>query len=330
MGKFVQVCAMGGCKIDQCDLKVAPSTEELKKARETLASWDNKKKKSCMASMAQWLKQHPDKIVATSRAGERQKYMEAFLVQQLKSSGVIAKRSEHTKERNIQVKKLDVMHHWSREKMDLELGKEKAEKYRLSGKLDHHPDPVTHEDCDIMRVWEVPEILKQTADMENTGHKISTMADATESELALMQEMGSPHTGITGSSTDLVANAEVKKEPLSQQEQEKQDFDEFVNSIDQSISKHQKQQAEVLALLKVATMTKYAEGLTTDLQKHKGRITSILKLLVKASTEIVDDKMWKKMSSAMQQITDMHTELMVAAKQFGIKCSSGGQKRKRP
>jgi hypothetical protein len=88
---------------------VKPSKIEIEDARRVLAQGE-KAQKSKMACMVAWLKNNPDAAASASRGDDRKRYLEAFLVQQMRAKGGIKTTSNEKTFQTRDDKKID--HHW--------------------------------------------------------------------------------------------------------------------------------------------------------------------------------------------------------------------------
>ena len=113
-------------KMAKTQLKnVAPTPDELKKAREVLEKAGEKGFRSKQQSMMQFMKDQPDGAVTASRGDERKRYIELFLVHQMRCQDAVKKVSVVKGEKNTDKKFID-LHWWSEETMDKEMGAMKA------------------------------------------------------------------------------------------------------------------------------------------------------------------------------------------------------------
>jgi hypothetical protein len=121
---------------------VQPTDEELTAARNTIANMSTKEQASKKASMMAFLKQHPDIKAINAKGAAKDPFVEKFHVYTMR-----CKQSEKkwTSDRGMVLsrKMIEQLHWWSAEKMDKELGDQKAAHWRNSGLLPTRPDKVT-------------------------------------------------------------------------------------------------------------------------------------------------------------------------------------------
>ena len=71
----------------------------------------------------------------------------------------------------------------------------------------------------------------------------------------------------------------------------------------------------------------FTDGLIVELNKHKGRVEGIVKIITRVITEEMRIKQWPTLKKGMSQIEARHNQLKEAASKHGAKFS--GQKSKR-
>ena len=129
--------------------------EELEKARALLKeknAEDHKKKKSLNNSMMQWLNKNKDCADNAAAASSKEKEREECLV---KFFAFQARANDPTKKvenaRTVSTNKVDFFE-WGKEKMDQELGPQRAQALRDSGKIKWIPCPHTGSQEEHMKV----------------------------------------------------------------------------------------------------------------------------------------------------------------------------------
>lgn len=259
---------------------VKPSPEELAKAKAILTSVDSKAKKSKMASMAHYLKEHPglNDEVTKSRGLDKQQYLENFLVHQLRlkqatkqsenSHEVVSKSSQHQKVRWL-----------SEEVMDREIGATKAAHWRASGKLASRADSVTGSTEAAFVEWACPEDWDEWMKGETNSYAIKTNAEADEDDHILLKEA----TGRGSSST--TSEVEVKAEEKTAEEKLEDRARQLVNDPRPTLRKFQDYKLECERLVELANGVKYADGIAQDASKLIPKVGKLLKLLTTMSTK---------------------------------------------
>ena len=177
-----------------------------------------------MACMSSFAKKLQDDGAICSRGDVRQRYLESYLVHQMReqeaSSEIVSSHTSSLKHNLHQ----DV-HWWSKEKMNLEIGGEKAEHWRQSGLIPSQPDSVTGSNEENHKEWGVPQNWARMtmADMRSLALTVSTNADEKDIELvkqsaSLIAPNDEDHKGIEETTE---ATPKIKIEPVDEEDEEK-------------------------------------------------------------------------------------------------------------
>ena len=146
-------------KLASCSLKkIDPTREEIEEALALIrgkSADDQKKKKALHSSMMQWLhknKEEGDNEAAIdSRKEERECYLVKFYAFQARSKDA-TRKVENVRSLSKQTQRIVEMHEWGKETMDQELGRERAESLRASGRINFKPCPLTGSTAEYMKV----------------------------------------------------------------------------------------------------------------------------------------------------------------------------------
>jgi hypothetical protein len=179
--------------------------------------------------MVHWLEQNPDDDVKASRGDQRQQYLIAYLVHQMRNKGAQkVVQNERVLAQNT-VKNTDT-YWWSKEQMDLQVGPKKSQTWRESGKLKSRPDSVTGSTEEHMLEWCVPVSWVRNSNEDGTSLKVKAEGEAGEAELELLE----------GAASDSAEVAKVvKQEQKSPEELEKEKCDALVKAADTNYRRFQ-------------------------------------------------------------------------------------------
>jgi len=134
-----------------------PTAEEIETARAVLSGMSEKELRARKGSLNYFIKQHlaANENAVETRGKDRDAILENFDVHQMRSK---AAKKEASSSRTVTKTKAkhEEIHRWSTEKMKLEVGSFKAQKWIDSGKLAWTADPITGEDDVAMREWHIP------------------------------------------------------------------------------------------------------------------------------------------------------------------------------
>ena len=192
--------------------ELAPTAEELHAARQVLAGASDKVLRAKMAAMSSWLKSNPDEVVKDSRGSDRRAYLEKFLVRQLRAKA-LEKNTTSSKTHVSSDASFKGVLWMAQEEMDDTIGPRKGKLWRESEKLPWAPCPVTGSTDDLLKVWGIPRNWQRMT--EEDFNKLETTATTEGSEAnAQMVDVG-----VDGQQA--VEQPEVKKEPLTPDEQKK-------------------------------------------------------------------------------------------------------------
>ena len=138
--------------------KVEPTREELEEALVFIrgaSAEEQKKKRALQSSMMQWLKQNMeegDNATAIDSRGEaREANLIKFYAFQTQSKET-KRKVESVRNLSKRKQKFVEMHEWGKETMDQELGRERAESLRASGRINFKPCPLTGSSAEYMKV----------------------------------------------------------------------------------------------------------------------------------------------------------------------------------
>ena len=146
-------------KLASCSLnKIDPTREEIEDALALIrgaSTEDQKKKRALHSSMMQWLhknKEEGDNEAAIdSRKEEREANLIRFYALQARAKET-TKKVESVRNLSKQTQRIVEMHEWAKETMDQELGRERAESLRASGRINFKPCPLTGSSAEHMKV----------------------------------------------------------------------------------------------------------------------------------------------------------------------------------
>jgi hypothetical protein len=281
----------------------------------------DKAQKSKMASMAAWLKTNGGENceAVTSRGDQRRKYLEAFLVHDLRS---------RTKTKTIETVKTksttddDVQDHywWSQEQMDKELGPEKSADWRTSQKLATRPDMLTGKDVDPFREYKVPRHMTRHAIGDHSSHSFKSTGVADEQYLALFFDMDAD--GAT--QQESVA---IKVEPKSTDDILAEQVKALKMDPKPAYRKIQDYMMQAKEIFHKCDDIPYAEKLGQDCGKHITKLKGIIKILDQMiAGQEYDDKQLPKLIKAIELADLQHMSIEKWSVKFGL--MQAGKKRK--
>ena len=146
-------------KLPPCKLSgIDPTREEIEEALAFIrgaSAEEQKKKRALQSSMMQWLKQNVEEgdnaTVIDSRGEEREANLVKFYAFQARSKEA-TRKVENVRSLSKQTQRIVEMHEWGKETMDQELGRERAESLRASGRINFKPCPLTGSSEEHMKV----------------------------------------------------------------------------------------------------------------------------------------------------------------------------------
>eukprot|EP00959_Pyramimonas_sp_CCMP1952_P414787 8690510-Pyramimonas_sp.AAC.1 len=200
--------------------EVQPTPEELEAAKKILAGCNSSQRRSKLTCMAHFLKNNPDHKAES----DRQAYLHYFIVHQLREKDVTKKSTSQYSQIDTTQKMKD-FYEWSAEKMDQEMGPQKAKGLRDSGKIKWQACSHTGSVEDHMKEWLVPISWKRLAEVESTGRTVTAEGEATEDDFQHLQSMNS--ISAAGSSS---GDVQIKQEPESE-------IDKLQKTINASLEK---------------------------------------------------------------------------------------------
>ena len=274
-----------------------------------------------MASMVHWLKDNPDEAIKTSRGEQRNNYLIAFLVHQLRSKGG-TKMSSNERVISNSSSSRDELHWWSQEKMDVEVGTMKGTTWRASGKLASRPDSITGSTEPHMMEWGVPVLWTQKSNDDGNTFKLKFEGEATDGCVELM--------GVASASGDGVEEIAVKKEPETDEEKVQKRCDLPKEGASTQVRRFQEFALESKMLASQADGTKYADGLISDNAKHLTKLNKAVKMLegILTGKPVNDDKI-PELVELMDGLATEHAEIAEWASKFGFIVGAKGSKRRK-
>jgi hypothetical protein len=290
------------------EAKGAATKEEVAEARRVLQSGDDKEKRSKMAAMAQWLKANePNGAGINSRGDDRKKYLEAYLVFQLRQKKA-KKTTTVTGSNSHQEKEMSAWYMWGKEKMHLELGQKKADSWIASGKLKHFPDMVTKLDGEWDREYRCPQSWQQVVDEESTTRDIAATLDGHEDEVGLMG--GTTITGVVKVEPTKKSAAEILEEKKS----------ELRANPTAHVRKFQDYLMEAKVLATKIEGKRYIGELEADNNKHVKKIAVVIKILESlcVSKKETQAEALSKLIESMVALEVEHKEIDEWAVRFGV------------
>ena len=294
---------------------VAPTEAELKKAREVLEKAGEKGFRSKQQSMMQFIKDQPDAAVSVSRGDERKRYIELFLVHQMRCQDAVKKVSVVKGEKNTDKKFID-LHWWSEETMDKEMGAMKAQGLRDSKKLPFRPCQLTGSKEAHMIEWGVPIEWESFSSSTWNEIKITADQDAVEGDEELLT-LG----GIVANSSTPNAVI-VKEEGKSGLDVIKEKMKEFIDNIPSTLRLFQDMNMQA-KLIKTkgdkAKMEKvYIGKFIDDVTVHVGKLTKTIKMLEKAITDTMEEAQAPRFLDMLESLKSKHEEINEWAVKFDL------------
>ena len=317
---------------------VKPSAKELAAAKQILESGSVKENKSRMACMSAFAKKMKDKDAASSRGGLRQRYLEAYVVLQarLKETDMTVE-SEHTAQTDHQC--MHDVHWWSAEKMDLEIGRAKAEHWRASGIVPHQPDSITGSKEPEHIEWGVPQNWARMTIGDLRRLSLKTTAGAEEEDIELVKDAANLFDPLSREAPEddeknpLVAIKEEAKDPEEEKKQiVKEKIDLFLQNGQSCFRQHQDMclEAKVLKTKVENDNNKYTQSFVEDLACHIRKIEKLLKILEKLVTAGVNDESaMPKLIDTIEETQVHHANLLDWAERFGFHATNTAKKKKK-
>ena len=306
---------------------LGPTPEELVAAKELLAKATPAQQRSKMASMVQWLKANPDSVASSSRGSERAEYLQAFVIHQLRAK-TTAKRSEHTAEKSQEKRVIDKKRFWNREKMDLELGPIKGEAIRSMPGAKCRPCRYTGSESDDLKEWLILSDEEEEVGVDRNGWTVKAEGEAGEADMKLLSEMSA-----TASSSKFnqqqtpPLQPQVKTEKASADEIAAKEYQEFLGTVKEQHTTFSKMQVEMGDLDQQLARMKYTDELRSALKKHTCRLSSLVKVLLRACRDKPLPKEYPKLRNAMAHVMKSQQEFVRMAASFGVVSKSSKRRR---
>ena len=142
--------------------------------------------------------------------------------------------------------------------------------------------------------------------------------DATEADLKLLSEMDNATSSGEPKGEEAGANVQVKKEKKSAAEMAADDHQEFCDKAREHHALFSKMQVDIGELDAQLARLKYTDELRTALKKHASRVTSVVKVLLRACTEKPKSSEYPKLKTAMSHVNMSQAEFVRMAASFGV------------
>ena len=319
---------------------LGPTPEEVEQAKLIIKQANPAQMRSKMSSMVQWLKSFPDSDVTTSRGAQRQQYLESFVVHQLRSKNQ-QKKSEHVTKKSHDNQAKAAKRFWNEERIVKELGPKKAAAIIGRSGAKYRPCRYTGSVDEELREYEVVSDEEAEITTDHNSWNISAAGDATEADMKMMAEM----TGARGSEDFHVPDTEpqveaaqtqaggvvVKKEQTSiadaQKEKVKQQYHDFNNRAREHHCTFSKMQVDLVDMENKLSEHRFTDELRTALKKHMLRVGSLVRLLLKATSQKPRLTEFPKLLAAMEVVNKNNDDFKKEAENFGIAIKK--QKRRR-
>ena len=167
--------------------EIQPTPEELAEAKRALDNMRPNELQSKKVSMASFLKKNPDLKALTASGDEKTKFLQAFYVHtvrcKLAQKKIVATKSITTKKSLHQD-----LRWWSEEKMDLELGPQKAAHWRQSDLLPTRADRITNSRDPKFLEYGCPEDWESYSEEELRQLKVRVEAELADEDIESLEE----------------------------------------------------------------------------------------------------------------------------------------------
>ena len=158
---------------------VRPTSEELEQVRKEMTDMDKDEKKARVNSMLHFNKKTEDIDAKASRGQERENFLEAFMVWQLRQKHA-RRTTTSVKETTTTDAKGKTIDWVSCEQMDRVVGEIRGKSLRESNHLKHMPCPITGKDCEFMRLWKLPQDWEKMSQEDLDKYALVAETDADE------------------------------------------------------------------------------------------------------------------------------------------------------
>ena len=294
---------------------VQPTDAEIAEARRILAEGGEKGKRSRIGCMTNFLKSNPDAAAMNATGSDRDKFLEAFIVHQMRTKNAAKHVVNEEVVENVAQKHQDV-YWWNAWKMDQEMGPVKAKGWRECGLLKPRPDSLTkstHEDC---IEFPVPVQWQRMTETDIKRMMARTEDDATNDDLADLRSASSGVAATTGATG-------VKIEPKTPLQLLQERCQTLKDNIQATLRKYQDIKIDFSVLEKNAetqkNKSKFVSMLIEDLKKATANVSKIIKICEKIlQGDEVEDKELPKLLDSMEAMDKKVTELHDWATRFGL------------
>ena len=170
-----------------------------------------------------------------------------------------------------------------------------------------------------MREYEIFSDEEVELDADHTKFAVNTIADATEADMKLLQDM---HTA--SSSGDATRGdgqepgVQVKKEPHTEQEKAQTVYEDFCANAREHHWAFTKMQIDIADMDAGLSAQKWTEELRAALKKHATRMGQLVKLQLKATSEKPKFKEFPRLQSAMDHLMACQIEFVKSVAKFGV------------
>ena len=314
---------LGGAQLEL----LSPTAAEISQAKAIIAQSQAcpRDMRAKMSSMSQWLKKFPDEKASNSRGEQRVEYLQNFLIHQLRAKNA-QKKALHSAGKSHTTNNIAKTRWWNKERMDKELGATKGAAIRNRPNARCKPCRYTGSEDPELVEYAVVSDEENEINEDTTSFKVNTAADATEADLKLLDDM---HSATASSSADGAAQGaqdgdaqyapgKVKQEPKSEQEKLQAKFEEFMANVRGNHWNFTNMQLDIADMDARLGMQKWTEELRAALKKHAARTATMVRLLLKATTERPKIKEFHKLESAMSHILASQNEFVKSAAKFGV------------
>ena len=316
--------------LPNADLKtLGPTKEEVAEAKALLKSFSPKEHRSRMACMTAWLSNpanaQPDAEALQSRGDSRKRFLEAWLVHQMRNSKA-KKTTVNSKVTQDSTTKFNDEMWMNAEMMDDKFGKKKGSKLRAAKAFEERPCPFTGSEDDDMKEYQINWKWVRKLEQEANVASVNTEGEATEDDLKILE---SSQKDPAEAAAKKEQEAMVKIEKLSKQEQDRVDFEQFKLALPIHQRKFQDYDLESRQLMSFLKEKKYTAELQEMLKRQQTRLAKVIALLAKGLQEEVSVVEWRKLSAAMKVLRHSQNEAVQGGVGFGYKPDGDRKRRKK-
>ena len=315
-------------KVGAVDLaKFTPTPEEMQAARTILNSSDEKRKRSGMAAMTQFLKRNPcdsTDMISASRGNERLDYLARYLAyQQRKSKGTTTSASIAFQD---DIAHADYMF-WSEYEIKKQVGEEKAHAWISSGKLTYKPDRVTGLDTPALREYRVPVLWLRTTEGKRDSICVKNDSETAQGDLGNVTSLAPSASRAKGELEEL----KVKAEPRSEEEILKDKVSTFRKEAGINLRRLQDIRLNIAKVSAQTQTSKYTEALATDAKKIELKNAKLVKALERLAVnpDDVKDEEVPTLMKAVDQHFNEAAKIFEWGEKLGIEMTYTKKKRQR-